>query len=114
MKKLPNLIVGLAMMSVLSGVVCMSVFAEERKSDETSEGIKKYGIVYNMAEDREVIRIGGKYEPEGVDIYMKRHFDKVHASIEQLTEKMNALEVKINDMSDKLTDVSRQLKLLDK
>ncbi len=79
------------------------LFAEETAGND--KGMKKYGIVHNIAEDRRLEKVGGLYEPEGLDIYMKRHMDG-------LEEKMNGVEGKVEEMREKLEEVSGLIKTM--
>lgn len=80
-----------AMLRAGSGLLC----AEE----EAVPGVKKYGVVHNIAEDRRVEKVGGLYEPEGLDIYIKRHLDAFGAKIEALESKLDDFEKKLDETS---------------
>jgi hypothetical protein len=67
-----------------------------------SEGVKKYGVVHNIAEDRIFENIGGLHEPEGLDKYMKRHFDSLQLKINELSGEIRALTMQVNDVKKKL------------
>lgn len=64
-------------------------------AQEGDGGQKKYGVVHNIAEDRLVERVGGIYEPEGIDKYMKRRFDDLAAQINRLDSRMAQMESQI-------------------
>lgn len=64
-------------------------------AQEGDGGQKKYGVVHNIAEDRLVERVGGLYEPEGIDKYMKRRFDDLAAQINRLDSRMAQMETQI-------------------
>jgi len=69
------------------------------KGSEAQEGgQKKYGVIHNIADDRLVERVGGIYEPEGIDKYMKRKFDEVSAQIAGLERKMADVEQKLDSI----------------
>jgi hypothetical protein len=77
-------------------------YGEEAKTEEVEIGVKRQGVVHNIAEDRRVERIaGGLYEPEGLDIYLKRHIDK-------LTGQITGLETQVTEMKADLK-VIRQM-----
>ncbi|MBI4550376.1 MAG: hypothetical protein HY714_05575, partial [Candidatus Omnitrophica bacterium] len=71
--------------------------------DETDEGVKKFGTVHNIAEDRKIEKIGGLYEPEGLDKYMKRLFEGVNA-------RMDALEGQVSRVEKQLQEIHALLK----
>lgn len=64
-------------------------------AQEGDGGQKKYGVIHNIAEDRLVERVGGIYEPEGIDKYMKRRFDDLAAQINRLDSRMAQMESQI-------------------
>lgn len=70
--------------------------------DDGPQGVKKYGVVHNMAPDRQVISVGGIYEPEGLDIYMKRQMDQIKAHLESLEGKLTKLEESVRLLSEDL------------
>ncbi len=76
-------------------LVSSSVQAEEA-------GQKKYGVVQNIAEDRAVERVGGIYEPEGIDKYMKRRFD-------MLADQMNKMDSRLTHVEDQVAEVLARL-----
>ena len=69
--------------------------ADERKE----EGVKHNGVVFNIAKDRKVEKIGGIYEPEGLDKYVERRMNEV-------TEHMNRIEAQVEKISQKLEAMS--------
>ncbi len=73
--------------------------------DDPEQGVKKYGIVHNIAGDREVIKVGGRYEPEGLDYYMKRKFDEVSSQIHELQNNMLKLSEQIQQLNSKIDSV---------
>jgi len=74
-------------------------FAEEPSSDQ---GVKHNGVVFNIAKDRKIEKIGGIYEPEGVDKYVNRKINEVNDRIERL-------EVQVIDSNKKLDAILKQL-----
>ena len=80
---------------VFSLVICGTVYSED---NESSQGVKKYGVVHNIAEDRQVVKIGGVYEPEGLDFYMKRQFDRIMTELEKIQNKLSKLEDEVKAM----------------
>lgn len=63
--------------------------------------VRKLGVAWNMAEDRKMENIGGMYEPEGLDKYMKRYFDQLSAKVDQLIEQSKRLEKKVDELTSK-------------
>lgn len=70
----------------LIGLICSTAQAEEALEDT---GVKRYGVVHNIAEDRHIEKIGGAYEPEGIDKYNRRHFDRIHDEIADIKLAIN-------------------------
>lgn len=63
------------------------------------EAVQEVGVAWNMASDRKIENDGGIYQPEGLDKYMKRYFDQFTAKIDQLIERTDRLEKKIDALS---------------
>ena len=74
------------------------LFAGEEVATK-DESVKSLGVAWNMASDRKIENDGGLYQPEGLDKYMKRYFDQFNAKIDQLIERVDRLEKKIDAMS---------------
>lgn len=68
----------------------LPAFAEE------DQGIKQYGVVFDIAQDRKVENAGGIYQPEGLDKYMKRLIDDLAARITALEETHKRTEQKMD------------------
>ena len=65
-------------------------------TEDVEIGVRRQGVVHNIAGDRRVERVaGGLYEPEGLDIYLKRH-------IEQLAGQITHLETQVTEMKEDL------------
>lgn len=71
-----------------------STYAEEIIDEDT--GVRRYGVVHNIAEDRKVEKIGGTYEPEGLDKYLKRRLDEVNSKIDKLSQGVQVANQKID------------------
>ena len=69
-------------------------------------GVRKYGVIQNVAPDRQFERIGGKYEPEGLDIYIRRLFDDVFLRVEGIEAKLDNLKKQV-DQVQKQVDQTR-------
>ena len=77
---------------------------EETESTESGDsGVKVKGFVYNIAPDREVKKIGGIYEPEGLDLYLKRHLDRLTSEIGQLQEDVGEMKKDIREIRELLS-----------
>ena len=87
---------GVLALSVCLFLVPGIVWAEEEAKKD--EGVTKYGVTHNIAEDRQVIRVGGTYEPEGIDKYMKRKFDELFSKISALDGKINQIDQEIKEL----------------
>jgi len=81
--------------------VSAGLYGQEGEEKE-DKGIEHYGFVHNIAEDRQVEKIGGIYEPEGLDKYVKRHFDL-------LRQRSDVLEEKVDKISDQLKEIEKTL-----
>ncbi len=55
-------------------------------AEDADQGVKKYGVVFDIASDRRVEKAGGIYQPEGLDKYIKRLTDDLAARITALEE----------------------------
>lgn len=84
-----------------------SLFAADSGSD--GEGVKKHGVVHNIAEDRRVEKVGGLYEPEGLDIYMKRHLDTLESQVRALEGKLETVNKKIDEVSGLIRALGERL-----
>ena len=89
-------------------IAVTSIFVHAQ--DENGQGgVKSHGVVHNIAEDREVINVGGAYEPEGLDKYMKRKFDDVTAKVATLESKVDELSSDIKKLNSNIESmVGRQ------
>ncbi len=69
-------------------------------SDE-DQSVKKLGMAWNIAEDRNIENDGGIYQPEGLDKYMKRLISNLSAQIDQLDKQNQRLEKKLDSLIEK-------------
>lgn len=67
------------------------------------QGVERNGVVFNIAEDRQIENIGGTYEPEGLDKYFKRRFDQLSGVVERLEAQVTAMDKKITVIQETLT-----------
>ncbi len=61
------------------------------------EGVKQYGVVFDIAKDRKVENAGGLYQPEGLDKYMKRLTDDLGLKIAALEDAQKRTEKKLDE-----------------
>ncbi len=73
------------------------LLAEDQMAQDS--GIRKYGVVHNIADDRKVEKVGGIYEPEGLDKYLQRRLDDVTARLDEFSEKLNKIDQKLESLS---------------
>ena len=98
----------LLMMSA-AGVLLLTASA----SLKAEEGQRKYGVIHNIAEDRMVERVGGVYEPEGIDKYMKRRFDDMKDQINRMDSRLENMEGQLAEALDRLDDLAVQEEVSD-
>lgn len=89
----------LAFVSVIIWTVSQGMAA--MGASEKDASVRKLGVAWNIAEDRKMENIGGIYEPEGLDKYMKRYFEEFSAKIDRLIEQSNRLEKKVDELNSK-------------
>ncbi len=80
-----------------------------RAEEEGNGGVKKYGVTYDIAEDREVVKVGGVYGPEGLDRYMKRKFDSMIQKLTELGEKIDKIESRTQEMQSTVQQLVRKV-----
>lgn len=83
---------------VLSSMMSGNALAE----DESSEGVTKFGVTHNVAPDREIVKVGGRYEPEGIDFYLKRKFDATDTRMVELINKLDEMDKRLKSLEEKL------------
>ena len=93
----------------LIGLTCLIIPVFLNAQDESSGGVKKDGVIHNIAEDREVIKAGGINEPEGLDKYMKRHFDQLEAKVSSMEERMKSISDQMSKLSKAVQSQTRVL-----
>lgn len=86
-------------------VLAAGDLAAQEAEDEETAGVTSHGVVHNIAEDRKVIRVGGRYEPEGLDFYIKRKFD-------DMTGRLSVMEGRLSSLEGKLEAIDASLKKL--
>ena len=85
---------------ILIGVL---VTANAFSAEEKDNGVRVNGIAFNIAKDRKIEKIGGLYEPEGIDKYVERRMNQVSEEISKLDAKIEALNHKLEEISAKLS-----------
>lgn len=81
-------------------IAISAIIVHAQDQDEVQDGgVKSHGVIHNIAEDRKVERIGGIYEPEGLDKYMKRKFDA-------MSEKIDSLEAKVDQLTQEVQKIA--------
>lgn len=90
----------------LSGITA----AADVSSDD--QGVKKVGVVWNIAKDRKIENIGGLYQPEELDKYMRRLVDELSARIDQLIQQNGVLEQKIDRLLQQNDEIEQKIGLL--
>lgn len=87
----------------LMGVIWLCPFQLHAEEDVSSvdQSVKKVGVAWNIAEDRQIENDGGLYQPEGLDKYMKRLFEGLSDKIDRLAEQNQRLEQKIDSLIEK-------------
>jgi hypothetical protein len=80
-------------------LLCVPCLAQ---AEDEEGGQQKYGVIHNIADDRKVEKVGGIYEPEGIDKYMKRRFDA-------MDERLGAIEGQIAQISADVKDLGKKI-----
>ena len=80
-------------------IAAIIVHAQDENGSDV--GVKSHGVEQNIAEDRQVERVGGIYQPEGLDKYIKRKFDALNEKIETLENKVDQLSGELKKVTEK-------------
>lgn len=83
---------------LLVGAVGKSAYCETTP-EKVNGGIKHHGVVFNVADDRLIERIGGIYEPEGLDKYVQRRFDVIDKTLIDLGKSITEIKEELNEIS---------------
>lgn len=81
--------------------VCLSGAEEDQET-----GVKKYGVVHDIAEDRKINRVGGIYEPEGLDRYLKRKFDTLFQKLDAVESRLRKVEENLSGLQESFQELS--------
>lgn len=72
--------------------LCSLALAEEQV------GVKSNGVTFNIASDRKIIKVGGVYQPEELDSYMKRRFDDIQIQLQQIQQSQKEIKERIQNI----------------
>lgn len=107
----PNKLLAIKLLA-MTGILCLftagPVWADA--DENKNSGVSRYGVTHNIAQDRKVEKVGGIYEPEGLDKYMKRKFDDLEAKINGLAEKIEGLTRSVKDIDTKAAQIQTPAK----
>lgn len=95
MKKSKNIFLVFCLFFYVSAPYAVKAATDVSNQDES---VRKLGMNFNMAEDRRMENIGGIYQPEDLDKYMKRHFDALDNKINQLLAQNQRIEQKLDQL----------------
>lgn len=70
------------------------LFAQEEEGE-----VRVNGVVFNIASDRRVEKVGGIYEPEGLDKYFKRYLVEMNARLDRMEAQIGTLNEKLDRIS---------------
>jgi hypothetical protein len=104
---------GLAVLIVSVGTVVLTGdgIAQQSKVRETVKqpvqetpmtGVKSRNVIFDVSDDRRIEVKGGLQEPEGLDKYMRRKFDAVDEQLKQLSEKLDKMQVSMDDIQKRM------------
>ena len=71
-------------------VVLCPFFCGLSRAEDESKGVTAGGVVFNIASDRQVKKIGGIVQPEPLDLYLKRLLDSISERLERIEKKVDA------------------------
>ncbi len=71
--------------------------------EESETGVRHNGVVFNIAKDRRVEKVGGIYEPEGLDKYVDRRMSEISEKMQKLEGQVELLLKKLDEMNEKIT-----------
>jgi len=81
---------------MLLGISSGSLAVADTPQKDSS--VKRYGVAWNVAEDRKFENINGIYQPEDIDKYMKRYFEQLFAKVSELSMKMDSLSAQVTQL----------------
>ena len=98
--KLPMKFSSTVYLSLLFWVGSTAAFAADNADQE--QGVKVNGVVFNISKDRKIEKIGGVYNPEGLDKYVDRRLN-------EMNERLQTIETHIAESNTKLDKLAEQL-----
>ncbi len=93
-----------AVLLCFTGIAPHASVADDARQEK---GVKVNGVVFNIAKDRKIEKIGGVYNPEGIDKYVDRRFV-------EMTERLQKIELQLDETNKKLDIISTQLVVAEK
>lgn len=76
-------------------------------ADEQKDQVKVNGIIFNVAKDRRVEKVGGIYEPEGLDKYVDRRVGELSGRLERMESQLDETNRKLDALTSQLAVRSR-------
>ena len=64
--------------------------------DESQGGVRASGVIFNIASDRKVEKIGGIMQPEPLDFYLKRLFEELSKKMDQMDLRLQSIEAAVH------------------
>ncbi len=74
---------------------------------DQEQGVRHHGVVFNISKDRRIEKVGGIYEPEGLDKYVDRRMGEINARIDSLEAQVKETNSKIDQILKQLSDSAR-------
>lgn len=93
------------------GLITASFFcglAQAAESSEPDQGVKRNGVVFNISPDRRIEKVGGIYEPEGLDKYVDRRMREISQRIDSLDAQVEKTNAKLDQILAQLAKSSSQ------
>ena len=103
---------GILFAGLLGGSLFFSGVVVAADVSNEDQAVKKVGISWNIAKDRKIENIGGLYQPEDLDKYMRRLVDELDAKIDQLIQQNGVLEKKIDMILQQNDNLGKKIGLL--
>lgn len=78
-----------ALLTVFSSSLYAYAEEEQNAAEPSETGVKSHGVVFNMASDRKIEKVGGIYQPEDLDKYVDRRIDEISEKIDKLQKQLD-------------------------
>ena len=78
-------------------------------TDDKGAHVPGTNYYYNVAQDRNLEKTGARHEPEPLDKYMKRHFDTINSTLDQIEKRVDSLDQRVLQTQQEIKDVLRKL-----